>query len=98
MPMKITESTVDQILRSEDIESLFQHDAPSDEYSHETLGIVSAISLLDQDDLTEEGLTDVVRAVWTRSFGPFLAEEVQMRMPAFRRVAHRILTQAGSIP
>jgi hypothetical protein len=96
--MKITESTVNQILRSEDIESLFQHDAPSDEYSHEARGIVSAVALLGQNDINEEHLIDIVRAIWTRSFGPFLEEELDMRTTAFRRVAHRILIQDVEIP
>jgi hypothetical protein len=96
--MKITESTVDQILRSEDIESLFQHEAPRDEYSHETRGIVSALALIDENDFTEERLADVVRAVWARSFGPFSEDEIEMRMPAFRKVAHRMLSQDESIP
>jgi hypothetical protein len=91
--MKITESTVDHILRSEDIESLLQHGAPTDEYSHEASSIVSAIALLDQNNLTEELLTDLVLAIWARFFGPFSAGEIEMRMPAFKRVAHRMLSQ-----
>jgi hypothetical protein len=90
--MNIPESLVDAVLKSEDIESLFQHGAPGDEYSGETRKIVSAIASVDEKELDEDRLTNVVSSVWVHSFGPFSADEIEMRMPAFRQVAHRILS------
>jgi hypothetical protein len=91
--MKIDESTVDEALRLEDIESLFQHGAPGDEYSHEARTIASEINLIGEGGLTEERLAEVIRAVWNRSFGPFSNDEIHARMSAFRQVAHRIIIQ-----
>lgn len=92
--MKIDESTVDEVLRQEDLESLFQHGAPGDEYSHEARTITSEINLIDEASLTEDRITEVIRAVWNRSFGPFSNDELDLRMPAFRQVAHRIITRS----
>jgi hypothetical protein len=90
--MKIKESTVEEALRAEDIETLFQHGAPENEYTPEVRRIVSALAPLREDELTEERLTAIVRSVWSHSFGPFGDDELEMRTPAFRQVAHRILT------
>jgi hypothetical protein len=89
--MQITESTIEEVLRSEDIESLFQHGAPDNEYTPEVRGIVDALALLSETDITEECLVRVVREVWERYFGPFSDAEVEMRMPAYCQVARRIL-------
>ncbi len=88
--MKIRESTVDEVLRSEDMETLFQHGASDNEYTPEVRGILNALAQLDESDITEERLVAIIGAVWGRAFGPFSDEELEMRMPAFREVAHRI--------
>jgi hypothetical protein len=87
------DAKVNAILISEDMESLVQHGAPADEYLDEARKIVSAITLLGHEELTEERLTEIVYAVWSKSFGPFSVEEAEMRMPDFRQVARRILAQ-----
>jgi hypothetical protein len=91
--MKIRESTVEEVLRSEDIETLFQHGAPENEYTPEVRRIVSALASLGEDELTEERLVAIIRSVWSHSFGPFGDEELEMRTPAFRQVAHRIIAK-----
>ena len=90
--MKISESVVEEVLRSEDIETLFQHGAPDNEYTPEVRGIMNAIALLGENDITEDSLVAVIRAVWAHSFGPFSDEDLEMRSPAFKQVAHRILS------
>lgn len=92
----ITVSNVDEVLRSEDLETLFQHGAPSDEYAHETRAIVEEVARLNPESLSDEQLTEIVLRVWTRSFGPFSAQELEMRMPDFRQVAHRILNPVAA--
>ena len=91
--MRIRESTIEEVLRSEDIETLFQHGAPDNEYTPEVRRIVSALAPLSDDEITEDRLFSVLQSVWTHSFGPFGEEELEMRTPAFRQVAHRIVTQ-----
>jgi hypothetical protein len=87
------DAKVNAILISEDIESLVQHGVPADEYMNEARDIASAMALHGDGEFTEERLTEIVCAVWTKSFGPFSSKEVEMRMPAFRRVADRILAR-----
>jgi len=87
------DAKVNAILFSEDLESLAQHGVPDNEYMSEARKIVSAMALLSRSELTEDRLTEIVRSVWSQSFGPFSEEEAAMRMPAFREVAHRILAQ-----
>jgi hypothetical protein len=53
------------------------------------------LALLNENDITEESLVAIIRAVWSRSFGPFSDDEIEMRMPAIREVANRILTVAS---
>jgi hypothetical protein len=91
--MNIAESSIGEALRLEDIESLFQHGAPDCEYSPEARGIAEALASLGEEEITQERLAEVIRTVWARSFGPFSQEELEMRMAAFRQVAHRILSQ-----
>lgn len=86
------DAKVNAILFSEDLESLAKLGAPSDEYMGEAQEIVSAIKSLDRSELTEDRLTEIVCSVWSQSFGPFSEEEAAMQMPAFRKVALRILT------
>ena len=89
--MNISELTIDEVLRSEDIESLFQHGAPENEYTPEVQGILKALALMEEQDITEERLIAIVQSVWVRMLGPFSEDEIEMRMPAFRKVAHRML-------
>jgi hypothetical protein len=91
--MNISESTINEILRSEDIESLFQHGAPEDEYSHEAQGIASKLAQCESADLTEGSVATFVRDVWVRSFGPFSEEDIAKRLPAFQQVANRIINR-----
>lgn len=91
--MKIRESVVDEVLRSEDIETLFQHGAPENEYTPEVQRIMGALAQLDERDTTEERLVTIIRGVWNQMFGPFSEEELEMRMPAFRQAAHRIWSE-----
>jgi hypothetical protein len=93
--MSIAESAIAGALMSADVESLFQHGALENEYTPETRGIVKALALLNENDITEESLVAIIRAVWSRSFGPFSDDEIEMRMPAIREVANRILTVAS---
>jgi hypothetical protein len=91
--MNDSESKINEILRAEDIESLFQHGAPEDEYSHEAHEIASKLTQIGSADVTEESVMAFVRDVWVRSFGPFSEEDIAKRLPAFRQVAHRILNR-----
>lgn len=89
--MVITETAIEEVLRSADIEALIQLGAPKDEYESEARSIMNAIVHLDEKDLTEERLTAILRVEWTHWFGPFSDGEMELRMPDFQRIARRIL-------
>jgi hypothetical protein len=88
--MRLTESDIETVLKEEDIEGLLELGAPSDEYSAEAQSIMAVLRSMSESDLSEDRVAAIVRAVWTTSFGPFSAEDIQKRLHAFRKVAHRI--------
>lgn len=75
--MKIGESAIEDVLRSEDIETLFQHGAPEDEYAPEVRRIMSALTSLGEDELTRRAscshyslsMGELLRAVRRRGTG-----------------------------
>jgi hypothetical protein len=89
--MEITQAIVRQALNDEDIEGLLELGAPEDEYLHEAERIMTQIG---REEVNEDSLAALVRAVWTKSFGPFTEEEEEKLSPAFRQVAQRILNNA----
>jgi hypothetical protein len=91
--MAIAESTIEDVLRNADIESLIECGAPRDEYSPEVRGIVNALAISDEKEITVERLVAIIREVWTQMFGPFSGEEIELRMPALRQVAHQVLAR-----
>jgi hypothetical protein len=91
--MAIAESTIEDVLRNADIESLIECGAPRDEYTPEVSGIVNALALIGEQEITAERLVATIREVWVHMFGPFSDEEIELRMPAFRQVAHQILAR-----
>jgi hypothetical protein len=93
--MIVTESTLNEALKFEDIESLIEAGAPDDEYTPEARSIVQALAMIDEREIAEENLAGVIRSVWSRSFGPFSEEDLEMRMPAFRKAAHRIMARSS---
>ncbi len=93
----ISVSAVEEILRSEDIEGLLRLGAPRDEYAYEARTIISALSGLRLDDLTESVLINAVQKTWMESFGPLSDMDIQKRMPGFQKVARHILNQAHTL-
>ena len=91
--MAIAESTIEDVLRSADIESLIECGAPRDEYTPEASGIVNALATIDEKEITTERLVAIIREVWVYMFGPFSDDEIGLRMPAFRQVANQILAR-----
>jgi hypothetical protein len=89
--MVITETAIEEVLRSADIEALIQLGAPKDEYESEARSIMDAVARLDVNEVTEESLTAIIRTEWSKWFGPFSDDEMKMRMTDFQRIARRIL-------
>ena len=87
---------INQVLRDEDIEGFIGLGAPPDEYESEADMIAGAIASEDQSKLTEGRITDVIRTVWAKMFGPFSEEELGKREDAFRRVARCVLAARTS--
>ncbi len=93
--MIVSESAVNEALKSKDIESLIEAGAPDYEYTPEARRIVQALAKIDEREAAEVALAGIIRAVWSHSFGPFSEEDLEMRMPAFRQAAHRILARSA---
>ena len=89
--MEILQSRIESILRTEDIESLFQHGAPSDEYSLEARAIVAAVARLSPQDATEGLIADLILNIWNHAFGPFSDYDLDLRRPTFQSVARQML-------
>jgi hypothetical protein len=82
---------IDEILRSLDIEGLIELGAPTDEYISESKDIEMAIKLLRKEDSNEESLVKIIQAIWMKNFGPFSDNDIELRMPEFRKLAYWLL-------
>ncbi len=90
--MTVSLSTVDAILRLEDMEGLIALGAPEDEYSDEAAEIHIALAQFG-DRPTREQISVLVMDVWKLSFGPFSAADIQKRQSALQQLVHRILDE-----
>ena len=88
--MNITFKNIAEALRSEDIEGLIELGAPSDEYDSEAREVASALASLTKNQITEANILAIIALEWAKSFNRS-AQEIQQRMPAFRKIAYRIL-------
>jgi hypothetical protein len=82
-------------LDHEDIEGLLASGCPADEYDGEASLIESEIAKI--TDFGKKPLSviqceRIVIDVWISQFGPFKAEDLEMRRPAFSAVAQKIAT------
>lgn len=88
--MPITLINIEDALRTEDIEGLIASGAPSDEYNSEAEKIAAALASLQNNQLTESSIIAVLALEWAKSFNRSV-QEIEQRMPAFRRIASQIL-------
>lgn len=88
--MKIAINDIADILRTEDIEGLIAIGAPADEYDSEAEKIAQAIEKLSASELTQANICAVIALLWAKSFNRS-SEEIKQRMPAFERVAVKVL-------
>lgn len=80
-------------LDHEDIEGLLASGCPADEYDSEASLIESEIAKITdfgKQPLRIEQCERIVIDVWIKQFGPFKAEDLEMRGPAFSSVARKI--------
>jgi hypothetical protein len=79
-------------LDSEDPEGLVAMGAPADEYESEALLIQGRIAKVSADKVSVDQIADIVAEVWNSQFGPFDAENLNKRRPAFSSVARKIVS------
>ena len=89
--MAISISQISSALRAEDIEGLIALGAPGDEYAREAQEISNALMSLNSVRQTADAIVAIVALVWAKSFNRS-SEEINERMPAFRRIAQRLIT------
>lgn len=80
---------LDQALREEDIEDLISSGAPADEYSYEA-EVAAKILASMEDNLNVESIISAISDVWVQMFNRS-PEEIEMRMPAFRNIAQKVM-------
>ena len=88
--MHISMSIISEALQSEDIESLIEFGAPSDEYNAEAELLFEALGKLGASQINEVTIAAVLAGVWAKMFNRN-ADEIRARLPAFQSVARRIL-------
>lgn len=81
---------IQRIFRVADVEGLIADGAPDDEYDSEAVEVAEALAALKKEDLTEKNISAIISLVWARSFNRG-EEEIEMRLPAFREIARKIL-------
>jgi hypothetical protein len=83
-------------LDHEDIEGLLASGCPADEYDGEASLIeseIARITAFGERPLSVEDCERIVIDVWIEQFGPFRAEDLEMRGPAFSAVAKKLATR-----
>ncbi|MEJ0062398.1 MAG: hypothetical protein WDO70_04155 [Alphaproteobacteria bacterium] len=88
--MTISLSNVESALFAEDIEGLLALGAPDDEYFPEAKDITAALTTLSKDRLTEANVIAVISLVWAKYF-ELSNDDIEKRIPAFRRIAQNLL-------
>jgi len=88
--MSILRTSIEEMLRAEDIESLIESGAPDDEYDSEAEEIARALNALKSNRFTEDNIVSIISQVWTKMFN-LDEDDIQKRMPAFQKVAHEVL-------
>ena len=91
--MGITLSAIDSILVTEDIEGLIEAGAPADEYVDEAAQLTASIENLVREDINEASILALISAIWLKSF-ELSKDDMELRLPALRRVAHKIFNLA----
>jgi len=84
-------------LDQEDIEGLLASGCPADEYDSEISLIESEVAKITdfgKKPLSLEQCEKVVIDVWLKQFGPFKAEDLDIRSRAFSSVAQKIVAAA----
>jgi hypothetical protein len=88
--MTLSLADIATALRAEDIEGLIKLGAPNDEYDSEATEIGNALASLQKDQLTEANIAAIIALAWAKSFN-HSAQEIEQRVPAFRRISHRLI-------
>ena len=88
--MSTLRTSVEEMLRLEDIESLIESGAPDDEYDSEAAEIAEALNALKGDRFTEDNIISIVAHVWAKMFN-LDEDDIKKRMPAFQNVAQSLL-------
>jgi hypothetical protein len=84
---------VKSALDEEDIEGLLATGCPADEYDHEASLIESEIAMVTDFGRKNLSITQcerIVVDVWIKQFGPFKAQDLEMRASAFTAVAKKL--------
>lgn len=88
--MKITSSTIAELLRHSDIEGYIELGAPRDEYDSEAEALALSFSELGDQHVTVDSITSIIREVWRESFN-LNDTELQKRKNIMQDLAKNIV-------
>lgn len=81
---------IQDVLSREDVEGLLALGAPENEY-HTEAELIRQVIESGRVNLKEEELTELLKRIWQKSFGPFSETELKKRQAALERVAKRLV-------
>ncbi|SRR5216684_3438995 len=89
----ISAHKIKTLLDREDIENLLALGASSDEYQSEAQMIHHAVAQLQRErpnEVTTDQVVELISKIWQEMFGPFEADQLQLREPFFEKIASEI--------
>ncbi|CAN5766091.1 hypothetical protein BH10ACI4_BH10ACI4_14600 [soil metagenome] len=89
MPPRPDLESVQDILRTADVEGLIAEGAPADEYEPEEALLLAAIQHLPSTEIHPATLMPILENIWHKSFAP-TSSEMEERRTALKSVAARI--------
>ena len=89
----LSQRMVLSLLNSEDIEGLLAAGAPTDEYETEAAMITELLGGLSEGEWDLDRVTTIVADVCGQMFGPFAEDELNRRLPGYRRLARLIVQE-----
>ena len=88
--MTVDLESIDELIRTQDIEGFLADGAPEDEYAPEIEVVFAQLRALPIQQASRERLIALLEAVWTKDFS--LSEsELETRRPGFEAIADKIL-------
>ena len=88
--MNVDLESIDELIRTQDIEGYIAEGAPEDEYAPEIEEVFAQLRALPVEEASRERLLTLLESVWKKDFS-LSASELETRRPGFEAIAGKIL-------